>query len=522
MSELPRLVQGLLQPSAYPHRPQAVSLGQTQMSFLFFSGAYVYKVKKPVDLGYLDYTTLDRRRHFCHQEVVLNRRLCPEVYLGVVPVVEVGGRFIVEGEGEAVEYAVKMLRLPQERMMDVLLARGQVTPDMVQALAGKLAEFHGRAETNPHIAAFGGLDTINTNVEENFSQTERYIGLAIAEPQFRHLREYNSAFIRDKARLFDARVERGRIRDCHGDLHAAHICFSQGICIYDCIEFNDRFRYSDVASEIAFLAMDMDFHRHSELSRAFVEAYISDCGDLEIWELLDFYKCYRAYVRGKVESFKWDDPYLSAPEKAEALRRARRYFGLAYSYAGGRPQPLLLITAGLVGTGKTRLAQALAERWGLALVSSDVTRKELAGIAPSERRWEDYGTGIYSEEFTRRTYDRILELARSYLEQGQSVIVDASFKRAEARARARSLARELGARFYVLECRADEETIRARLEQRLREGAVSDGRWEIYQEQKHDFDPIAGLPPSEHIVVYTTLPLESILTGVESRLAGLG
>jgi len=302
------------------------------MSFIFLTSEYVYKIKKPVNLGYLDYTTLEKRHFFCQQELELNRRLCPDVYLAVVSVVEGKGGLRIEEQGKAIEYAVKMKQLPQDRMMDVLLPQGQVTLEMVARVADKLVVFHQKAQTNPEIAAFGRLDVIRQNADENFAQTEKYIGLTIFRAKYEQIRGYTDNFIRSNASLFDKRVRGGKIRDCHGDLHAAHVCFTDDICIYDCIEFNDRFRYSDVASEVAFLAMDLDRYQQAGFSRHLVNTYVELSQDEELLKLLNFYKCYRAYVRGKVESFKLDDPYIPEGEKAERLTAARRYFELAESY----------------------------------------------------------------------------------------------------------------------------------------------------------------------------------------------
>ncbi len=332
MSTLPSVVEALLKPQAYPHKPPKIELVQTQMSFIFLAGEYVYKVKKPVNLGYLDYTTLEKRHFFCRQEVELNKRLCPDAYLAVVPIAEENDGVRMEGQGKAIEYAVKMRQLPQDRMMDVLLPRGQVTLQMVARVAEKLADFHKKAETNQEIAAFGRLDVIRQNCDENFAQTEKYIGLTIFRAKYERIKGYTDDFIKSNTGLFEKRVREGRVRDCHGDLHAAHVCFTDDICIYDCIEFNDRFRYCDVASEIAFLAMDLDRHQQAGLSRHLVDTYVGLSHDEELLKLLNFYKCYRAYVRGKVESFKLDDPLISQSEKAKALESARSYFQLAGSY----------------------------------------------------------------------------------------------------------------------------------------------------------------------------------------------
>jgi aminoglycoside phosphotransferase family enzyme/predicted kinase len=500
----------------YPHHSQKVALVQTQMSFIFLTGDYAYKVKKPVNLGYLDYTTLEKRHFFCQQEIELNRRLCPEVYLEVVPIVESEGRFQLGGNGEVVEYAVKMKQLPAEQMMDRLLPSDKVTEEMVTSIAYKLADFHQKARTSPEISNYGSLHAIKVNTEENFSQTEKYVGTSISHHVYSFTKDYTNKFMEEHKELFQKRVAEGRIRDCHGDLHAAHVCFTNGICIYDCIEFNDRFRYGDVASEVAFLAMDLDRFNRADLSRVFVDAYVQASGDKELLKLLAFYKCYRAYVRGKVESFKLDDPFIA--DKDTALEAARSYFRLAYRYARGKK--LLFIVAGLVGTGKTTVAQALGRSLGLTVISSDIVRKELAGIPPTERRFEPISSGIYSEEFTRRTYQEMFTRAKSLLLQGGSVIMDASFKQRQHRLEAKKLAEAMDADFAVLECVLDEPTVKNRLEQRVKEGSVSDGRWEVYLAQKDEFEKIDEIPSQQHIVLDTAQQMSNIVTIVARRLWG--
>ena len=348
MPPVEELVQALLDPGAYPGSPSRVTLMQTGNSLIFLVGRYVYKVKKPVSLGYLDYSTLEKRKFYCEREVTLNRRLCGDAYLGVYAIVQRAGRMVVGGEGEIIEYAIKMRYLPQERMLDYLLGKGKVSAEMIKAIARKMADFHKNAETSPTIDRYGTLEIVITNCEENFSRTERYIGSALSAETYKRLKSYTNGFIEANADLFRKRVAEGRIRDCHGDLHAAHICFTHStssfgfaqdksgqaddICIYDCIEFNDRFRYCDVASEIAFLAMDLDNYGRADLSKVFVDSYVSLSGDRELMKLLNFYKCYRAYVRAKVACFTLDDTLISPEERAKATAAARKYFELAETY----------------------------------------------------------------------------------------------------------------------------------------------------------------------------------------------
>ena len=333
MSELPELVHALLDPKIYPDTPPEVELVQTQISYVLLAGGYVYKIKKPVDFGFLDYSTLEKRLFYCNKEIELNRRLCPDAYLGVVPVTAENGNFSIDGGGEITEYAVKMRRLPEEAMMNVLLTNNRVSPEMINRVAQRLVEFHQSAETGDAINAFGSLDTITeTTVTENFGQTAKFVGTVISREKYRYLKDFTSNFLKNNTPVFRQRVADGRIRDCHGDLHAAHICFTDGICIYDCIEFIDRLRYTDVAAEVAFLAMDLDHYGRADLSETFVAAYVEKSGDADLMNLLSFYKCYRAYVRGKVGCFQYDDPYIPQEEKDKILANTRSYFELAESY----------------------------------------------------------------------------------------------------------------------------------------------------------------------------------------------
>jgi len=343
MSGLPPVAEALLAPEVYPERPERVELIQTHLSFVFLAGQSVYKVKKPVNFGFVDFTTVERRRYFCQQEVELNRRLAPTVYLGVVEITRgEDGRLALGGEGETVEYAVHMKRLPMERTLDRLLERREATAAMLDEVARKLVDFHRSSRGDQEVASFGDIPTIAQNTEENFAQVERYVGISIPPHAQELIKAYTRAFLKEKAPLFKMRLAQGRIRDCHGDLHSAHICLADEVYIFDCIEFNDRFRYCDVASEVAFLAMDLDYHGRPDLASRFVQTYVELSEDEGLPTVLDFYKCYRAYVRGKVESLKLDDPAVPEEEKAEGLARAQRYFELACTYAsaeGCRREP---------------------------------------------------------------------------------------------------------------------------------------------------------------------------------------
>jgi aminoglycoside phosphotransferase family enzyme len=305
-----------------------IDLVQTHISYVFLAGDFVYKLKKPVDLGFLDFTTLEKRRHFCQEEVRLNRRLCPGTYLGVASIAYVEGAVDVDAAGTVVDYAVKMKRLPEERMMGRLLEEDAVTPEMLRALTRRLAEFHASAETGPEIEPFGGLETIGGNWRENFEQTEPYVGRTVTARRFQETRAYVEAFLEQERALLESRVREGRVRDCHGDLRAEAVCFSDGICIFDCIEFNQRFRYSDVASDLGFLAMDLDYRGRPAMSDELVGLYLGMSGDSTLPLVLDFTSATGPTCGSKVEGF------LLAPEVAAARKRppearARAFFRLA-------------------------------------------------------------------------------------------------------------------------------------------------------------------------------------------------
>jgi aminoglycoside phosphotransferase family enzyme/predicted kinase len=501
----PPLVEALLDPGAYPETVAAVELVETYISYLFLTGQHVYKVKKPVEYGFLDFTTLEKRRYYCEKEVELNRRIAPEVYLGVVEIREQGGRYAIEGPGQAKEYAVKMLQLPHSRTMSLLLKQGQVSEDQVRQLAAKIATFHSRAATSPEIARLGGIEGVRQSIEENFSQTEKYIGRCISSDTFDDLVAYSRAFLEAKEDLFRQRAAAGRIRDCHGDLHTAQIFLDNDINIIDCIEFNDRFRYSDVAEDIAFLAMDLDFHQRPDLSQTFIETYIQESGDGGVSDLLDFFKSYRAYVRGKVNSFRLDDPGLPDEDLQQALTTAQDYFHLAHSYAIVGPRPALFLVTGITGTGKSTLAQELARRWGLAYISSDLTRKGLAGIEPRQHRYEEFEQGIYSEDFSRRTYESMFQQMTERLKEGNSVVLDGTFRRSVERSRAVAIGREMGSDVWIIECTLPDEIARRRLEQRFQEGtSVSDGLWELYHRQQREWEPVNEVPCDRYLPLDTS------------------
>ncbi len=518
----PELFSAMSRPEFYPHRPERVEVVQTHISFIFICGEMVYKVKKAVDFGFLDFTTLEKRKFYCEEELRLNRRLAPEAYLGLERITADAHGLGLNGSGPVVEYAVRMKKLPQERMLKRLLAEGKCDHAMIDAVAAKLADFHGRAETGGRIDELGGVETIRFNHEENFSQTAAYVDVTIPRGRYAFIRAFDRAFLKRQGPLLENRVAAHRIRDCHGDLHLEHICVAGGITIFDCIEFNERFRFGDVAAEVAFLAMDLDYNGYPQWAEVFVAAYIRHSGDTDIRRLLDFYRCYYAYVRGKVVGFRINDPAIDAAGRNEANGTAARYFDQAFTYAARPERPLLILTAGLTGTGKSVLAQNLAPRLGAEVIRTDVLRKELFAAGPQERHTEPFGQGIYSDEFSRLTYEKALEIAAGRLKEGRSVIIDASYKRRPERLRAAETATGLDAGFFLIECTAPEETLKRRLDSRQAAGRdPSDGRWEIYLAQKTDFDAVTEFPAGTHLLVDTGKSPEECLEEALAKIKGL-
>ena len=331
--DLSILKKRLLNPALYPDRPKEVRSMETHISLVFLTGRHAYKIKKPVNFGFLDFTSLEKRRYFCEQEILLNRRLAPEIYLGVVPIAESDGEISYEGRGTVIDYAVKMVQIPDESLMHHLVKQNRVTAEMMEALARKLVHFYAEEGPSDYIESFARPERLKQDTDENFDQTEKFVDVTIPGKVYESIRARTNRFLGENGEVFYERIASHCIRDCHGDLRLEHIFWGDRVAIIDCIEFNERFRYTDVAADIGFLAMDIDYHGKTELNEPFIQTYMAESGDEGLLKVLDFYKCYRAYVRGKVESFEWDDPSVSKERKAEVLNSAQRYFGLSYQYA---------------------------------------------------------------------------------------------------------------------------------------------------------------------------------------------
>jgi aminoglycoside phosphotransferase family enzyme len=384
---------------------RTVTLKQTHVSWLFLTDTHVFKLKKPVDFVFVDFSTVDLRRFYCQEEVRLNRRLCPDIYERVIALRETETGAAFGGAGEVIDYAVMMKRLPAERMLDRLVDSGSVSLPEIQLVARMIATFHAQAPASPHISKFGTLEQIRFNWRENFQQTLPFENSTLPRKVRESIRTCVDSWISSLHDLFTGRITDGFIRECDGDIHLGNICLTNSTAyIFDCIEFNERFRCSDTAADIAFLLMDLEFHQRPDLADAALSTYVEISGDADSARLMPFYKTYRAFVRGKVESFTLLDAGISGVLRDEAEKRAVRYFRLAQGYCLRQRLPqTLYITCGTMGCGKSTLAEQLAFELGLKIFSSDRMRKHMAGLPPETAVPVPFGEGLYAVEMNRQT-----------------------------------------------------------------------------------------------------------------------
>lgn len=459
-----RLVEALSDPVHYPHPAKTVRLVETHISWVLLAGRYAYKIKKGINLGFLDFTDLTARRFYCEEEIRLNRRLAPQLYLDVVAI---GGspQQPILGAVPAIEYAVRMRRFASSKQMDRLLARGLVTPTHIDRLAATIARFHADLPLSAADSPYGTLAAIHDPAVQNFDQLAPLLDAADTS-LLGHLRSASECEYAACAPLFERRRQQGWIRECHGDLHLGNIVLlGDEPTPFDGIEFNANFRWIDVMNEVAFLVMDLLDRNHVELAFRFLNGYLELTGDYEGVGLLRFYLAYRAMVRAKIDAIRAHQTDTRPAEAKDAMTACRGYLAQAEGCLARR-RPALIITHGLPGCGKTTVTQAALERLQAIRIRSDVERKRLFGLAPLQMSRSAIGDGIYSAEVTQRTYARLHELARGLLGAGFPVIVDAAFLNQAEREQLRRLAQEMAAPFVILDVQASADTLRRRIMQR--------------------------------------------------------
>ncbi len=513
---------GLLRDDLLAH---ADDVRETHISWVFLSGGDVYKVKKPVALGFLDFSSLEARRLACEAEVTLNRRIEPDVYLGVVPVTrDASGNHNIGGADEIVDHAVHMRRLADADRLDVRLERGTLTDATLARLAARIARFHERADTDARIASFGSVDAIRINVEENFAQTRESVLGHVSESEAAEIEEWQLRFLEERAALFQERRRTGHVRDCHGDLRLEQIYETDAgdVHVLDCIEFNERFRYGDTCSDVAFLSMDLASRGRTDLAERFLALYARESNDFDLYPLVDFYESYRAFVRAKVATMLAADTGAPDATRKRAASEARRHFLLSVA-AKRRPllPPRVIAVGGLIASGKSTIADALSSELGAPVVETDRTRKHMVGARPTDKLYDGAFRGAYDPAFTVRVYDEVYRRAGRVLESGRPVVLDASFRTPKMRDRAKQLALTRGVPFTMIECTTPLETSRARLVERARRGpSVSDGRLEIFDDFVASYAPVAEgeLAEGEHVTVRTDRPVSECLRELRSRL----
>lgn len=479
-----RICQAMSEPGFYPHPVSGVERRETHISVVFLAGEWVYKLKKHKNLGFLDFRDPARRLHFCQQECTLNQRLSFSVYHGVVGIHHhaKGGLALGPVQG-AIEYAVKMARLPEEANFETMLGNGSVTDEHICDLGRTLAGFHDRAERGDGIDAYGDIEHIRFNMEENFAQILPFARfLDVRKWEF--IRQVCRSFLNNHATLFLHRLQEGRIRDGHGDLRAEHVYFHHGVQVIDCIEFNERFRYGDGVLDLAFLIMDLDRLGQAQVGQRLMRVYASANGDAQAYALVDFYAAYRAFVRLKVACFSLEH----ANDRGALAGQIHGYLDQAYGYAVSFGRPVLWVFCGLPASGKSTLAHQVAKALFMPLFASDSVRKEdsdfpAAGVVA-------FNTGAYRPVLRGRVYARLFNLAQDELRRGGSVALDATFSSAPWRESAIRLAQDANAGLIFVHCVCSPSTIKARLAQREAGTGKSDARLAHFDDMIQSFEPL--------------------------------
>ena len=524
------LIVFLESPPSYPHKPTEVRAIQTHISWVFIASPFVFKVKKPVNLGFLDFSTLEKRHYFCQREIELNRRLCPEIYLDAVPVYETDSGFSFKPRGKIVEYAVKMKELPRGCFLNELLEKNLVGEKEINRVISILHRFYQAETPTPKIEQWGTPEKLKISTDENFTQVEPFIGKTISPAAFEAIRHYTNQFYGLNENLFHERIQQHRVLDCHGDLRLDHVHLTpEATTIFDCIEFNDRFRFIDIANDLAFLAMDFDFKGRSDVGNLFLRNAARELDDAGMLKVANFYKCYRAFVRGKVESIQATEKETTNSE--EHQKQAVRYFRLALGYAIASAEPLILVVMGRVGTGKSFIAKRLASELDWPVFSSDETRKTLTGVPLTQRTPSELRAKIYSARMTQKTYGKLLESGfaaigccsrgrRPRLPQPHNgVILDATFSTRALRKFLRDECKKANVSIQFVELEVDPNEIKNRLKLRDEKTAeTSDARLEDFEKLNAQYQPPSEFAPNM-VSVSTTSTVSDTVKAILLRLA---
>ncbi len=522
---LDALIAALKDPATYPYEPESIEIVQTHISVVALAPPYVYKIKKPVDFGFLDFSTLEQRQHFCAREIELNRRLCADIYERVVPISRVGDGLRLERDANPVEVAVKMRMLDPEHFLHHQLNRGALSTDDLDRVMDRLEAFYAERAPSAEVAAAGRTARIKENTDENFAQAADHVGTLLSEPAFETIRYATDRFLDHHARLLNERRAGGCIINGHGDLRLEHIhCTPERVCIYDCIEFNDRFRHLDVANDLAFLAMDLDTNGRADLSRYIIRAMSRRLGDPDLPLLADFYKSYRAFVRGKVAGLRSEDPEIPETDRAASQDEARRLYQWALRYGVAGSKPMVVIVMGRVGTGKSTQAQALGDALGWPVASSDRVRKSLAGVPVHERADAETRKQLYAEAMTAKTYAALFDRAEAQIEAGEGIVLDATFSKRRHRDALRERLQTVEGAHVFVELTAPDSVIQQRLdarEQSPEPEQASDARREDFDMLSSRYEAPDALEDPFHIHASAQASPTATTTDILKHLARL-
>lgn len=467
----PEFIAALMRPGILSSDGETVELIETHISWVLLTGEHAYKVKKPLDLGFLDFSTLDKRRTACEDELRLNRRLAPQLYESVVTITGDPAAPRIGGDGPILDYAVRMKRFPQSQLLDRLQRQGQLSAELIDAATDEIARFHQSLPPAPADSCFGTVELVREPAEQNFLQIGKTPLASTHQELLERLHAWSEREHTTKRAAFSRRRREGNIRECHGDLHLGNMVAEDGkVILFDCLEFNAALRWIDTLSEIAFLVMDLDDRRESPLAHRCLDRYLEATGDYRGLDVLPFYLVYRALVRAKVNAIRGSQAGVADNERAQALAAGAAYLELAARYtAPGSPQ--LYLTHGLSGSGKTTLTQQLLEAGGMIRIRSDVERKRLSGLTAQAHSGSTVGEGLYTGTMTTRTYSVLEELAEAVLKAGWSVVVDATFLRTAQRTPFFDLARRCDVPITLLNFEAPIPVLRERIRTRLRLGS---------------------------------------------------
>jgi aminoglycoside phosphotransferase family enzyme/predicted kinase len=486
------LIDALRQSASYPYAFESdVLVHETHISWVFLAGDFAYKVKKPVTTSFLDYGTVEKRERLCHEEVRLDSRYAKGLYLAVVPITVVDGKVCVEGEGEPIEYAVKMRRFPESALLSERLEAGNLTTEEVSQLASTVANFHLQATRLDPNQLWGSADLVARDAMDNCNDLAGSV-IGEAAATLRVLKEWTGDYFTAHLTEFARRVSNGFIRECHGDLHLANVVHWNDQWVpFDGIEFNDEFRWIDVISDAAFLAMDFAARGRLDFCRSFINAYLDETGDHASLALLRWYLVYRALVRAKVAAMRAGQAGVSSEAQSAAVDDCNNHIDLAYQFSLREP-PRLWITHGVSGSGKTTLSELVVQRQGAIRLRSDIERKRHFGLSPTQRPDERMKKKLYCKSANDATYTRLRRLTHGILRDGYSVVVDATFLQQRERELFRELAHSEGVSFAILDCHADEQTLRQRVADRMaRKNDVSDADLLVLEAQLASHEPLS-------------------------------